>query len=259
MSDAKPIATSTVSVQSTSVALVSRIRQLIERGHFNAAALLLPTLDKRGTDPGIVLTLSACISIAQGDRDEARRIVSAGLAEHPEDPTLLCFKAELNLAESNWVEAAKSAADAIIAAPENAVAKSMLGRALLALGKGEQAGACLLEALDKMPRDLVTLRALSQIAPGEVEAALGTLLAAECADTSDDMDDNIELEHLLISLMIARGDCAAATDRIKDIVRDGKATLDTGLLAVQAAINTGDWSEATSLFNTTTSHLPRHA
>lgn len=243
--------------QNAGSVLISRIRQLLDRNHFNAAALLLPTLEKRGVDPGIVQVLAASIAFARGDRDAGEQIIAAGLTAHPESPPLLCLRAEMSLTDQSWVEAAKSSAEAVIADPCNAVAKSMLGRALLELGKVEQADACLREALEMMPHDLATLTGLARVAPDQAEAALTSFL--DDAAPVNDLHNEIGIHHLLISLLIGRGEYEGATRRIRDLVSRGRATVDTSLLAVQAAVNTGNWVEATSLFNTTTRHLPRHA
>lgn len=234
--------------------LIDRVLQLVGRGQFNAAALLLPTLERRGVDPGFVQAMAASIALARGDRDAAERIIDVALSDHPANSALLCLKAEMRLAERLWVDAALASADAIIAEPHHAGAKSALGRALLELGKAEQATTCLLEALETMPHDLPTLTGLSRAAPSEAEAVLTKLV-----DEDSDRQDALGLHHTLISLLIARGDFAGATSRIRRLATQGVANMDTSLLAVQAAVGTGNWAEATSLFNATTSHLPRHA
>jgi len=239
--------------------LIDRIRELIVRGQLNAARLLLPILEKRGIDPGTVQAIAASIALAGGDRSSARQIIDAALTTTPGNPALLCLRANMKLAENAWVEAALASADAIIAAPQDAHAKSLLGRALLELGKTEQAATCLREAMESQPRDLPTLAGLSRAAPGEAEAALTRLIAEDEDATDPATRVDINLYHSLIALLITRGDHAGATERIRQLAANGKANLDTSLLAVQAAVGTGNWSEVTSLFNTATSHLPRNA
>jgi predicted Zn-dependent protease len=250
-----------ISGNSPSVArvLFNRIRQLIDQGQVNAAALLLPTLEKRGEDPGAIAALSASIEFIKGNSARAKEIISNGIIAYPTNSILLCFMSEIYLGEKNWVEAAKAASEAVIVDPRNATAKSILGRALLELGHVSDAATCLREALDDMPANFEALAGLSRSAPAEAEDALRGVLRENDAGSDSSREDDLKLRHLFISVLIERGSYKDATDQIRRLVADGRADLDTSLLAVQAAVGTGNWDEATSLFSNNTRNLPRHA
>lgn len=239
--------------------LFARIRQLIDQGQVNAASLLLPTLEKRGEDPGAIAALSASIEFVRGNRARAKEIIAEGVAAYPDNSILLCFCAEIDLDERDWVGAAKAASEAVIVDPRNSTAKSILGRALLELGHVADAATCLREALADMPANFEALAGLSRSAPAEAEEALhGILHHGEASDDGSGEDD-LRLRHLYISVLIDRGAYKDATDQIRRLVADGRADLDTSLLAVQAAVGTGNWEVATTLFSDNTRNLPRHA
>ncbi|EGO94355.1 MULTISPECIES: lipopolysaccharide assembly protein LapB [unclassified Acidiphilium] len=239
--------------------LFARVRQLIDQGQVNAASLLLPTLEKRGENPGTIVALSAAIEFVKGRHARAKEIVSDGLAAFPENSIILCFSAEISLEEKNWVEAAKAASEAVVADPRNSTAKSILGRALLELGHIDDAATCLREVLDEMPSNFLALAGLCRSAPAEAEDTLRNILQDSDEEHSDRPQDDLRLRHLLISVLIERGAYTEATDQIRRLVAEGRANLDTSLLAVQAAVGTGNWDEATLLFSDNTRNLPRHA
>lgn len=136
----------------------------------------------------------------------------------------------------------------------HAGAKAVLGRVLIEIGETDQATICLREALEAVPRDLPTLAGLCRAAPAEAESALIRLL-----EHDDNNDNMLALHHTLIGLLIGRGNFAAAARRIRDLTASRKANVDTGLLAMQAAVGAGNWIEATLLFDATAGHLPRNA
>lgn len=239
--------------------LLNRITQLIERGQINAASLLLPSLRRHGEESGVIVVLEAMITLRQGDRESAKQIVANALSEHPDNPLLLRMSAEMSLDGQDWVEAAKAAAEAVVLDPTDATAKSMLGRALIELGHDEDGNVCLREALVDMPDNLQALAALARTSPGEAEAAINAALDRLGLCLEVDQVRRLKLSHILISILLARGAYADASVCISGLVADGIADLDTCLLAVQAAGSTGNWEEATALFNSTTRSLRHHA
>ncbi|WP_201729227.1 hypothetical protein [Acidocella sp. C78] len=242
---------------STHEIIRNRVRQLIERGQLNAAALLLPSLRRLGEDFGMIAVLEAMIQFSLGDRGRAKQIVADALIEHPGHPLLLRMTAEISLDEHDWIEAAKASAEAITFNPRDATSKSMLGRALLELGQEDEGVVCLREALVDMPDNLQILRALARSAPGEAEIATKAALDRFGSRADGDQTQKLELTHVLISSLLARGAFEEASSLISDLIIDGIANLDTCLLAVQVATNTGNWEEATTLFNAATRSLPR--
>jgi tetratricopeptide (TPR) repeat protein len=234
-----------------SITLIERIRSLIGRGQLNAASLLLPTLEKLGVDADRVALLRAEIALGRGDQDAARTAIDAGLARDPQSPDLLVLRARFALAKRDLVGAALAAADAITSAPDNGWAKSLLGQALLSLRQTEQAVICLREAAGDLPGDLPTIEALTAAAPLEAVAAIRGWIEGGRTDTP--------VRNALINALLAAGDTAAASAEIRNLTAAGLNDVQTSLLAVKAAIDSENWSEATTLFETTTRHLPRHA
>ncbi|MDD2861196.1 MAG: tetratricopeptide repeat protein [Acidiphilium sp.] len=234
-----------------STTLIERIRSLIGRGQFNAASLLLPTLEKLGVPAERISFLRVEIALGRGDQDAARSAIDAGLARDPHSADLLVLRARFALANRDLVGAALAAADAITAAPDHGAAKSLLGQALLALGQTEQAVICLREAADELPGDPGTIEALTTAAPREAVAAIREWIAGGHAGTP--------IRNLLINALLAAGETEMATAEIRTLTAAGLGDGQTSLLAVKAAIDAENWSEATTLFNATTRHLPRHA
>jgi tetratricopeptide (TPR) repeat protein len=239
--------------------ILNRIKQLIERDQINAAALLIPSLRRYGVDAGVIIVLEAMIEFRQGNHDRAKQIVADALIEHPANPLLLRMSSEISLGEHNWVEAAKAAAEAVVLDPNDATAKSMLGRALIELGYSEDGNTCLREALAEMPDNLQVLGALARNAPGEAEAAIKAALTRLGSGFGVDHAEKLKLSNILISILLERGAFVDASACIGELVADGIADLDTCLLAVHAAGSTGKWDEATALFNSTTRSLRHHA
>lgn len=231
--------------------LISRVRGLIERGQLNAASLLLPSLERLSGDRRQPLIIAAEIALARKDPIEAERLVDAGLIDFPQDSDLLAVRGQIKFARRDLVAAAMAAADAVIAAPTNTAAKSLLGLVLLELGQTEEAAICLRDALGGQPGHLPTLRGLARAAPADAEAAIRALIFGG--------DASIEIHNMLILLLLEQNNIVAATEEIGRLVACGRADAQTGLLAIRAAVDTGNWGEATSLFNEATAHLPRHA
>lgn len=229
--------------------LIQRVRTLIARGQINAATLLLPTIEK--LCPDSVAVIKAEIELHRGNLAGAAAAIDGGLAKMPHDGELLLLRARLCLRNRDLVGAALAAADLITAEPGNAGAKSLLGQALLELGQIEQAAICLREALVDLPNDITTLTALTRACPADAEAVLRAIIAEGNASTT--------MRNCLIGVLLAQKNIEAATAEIRNLTIAGQADAQTGLLAVQAAIDSEDWSQAQLLFNKTTGHLPRHA
>jgi tetratricopeptide (TPR) repeat protein len=231
--------------------VLNRVQGLLARGQYNAAALLLPTLEKLGVPPDAVAGLHVEIALGRRDHQAAAAALDDALRHMPGSAGLLVLRAQMSLASGDRVGAALAAAEAITAEPGNAPAKSLLGQALLDLGKTEQAAICLTEAIDSMPDDGPTLAALIRVAPDVATVAIRRVIAAGRTDTVT--------RNSLIGALLAGGDFDGARHEIASLTGTGAADANTGLLAVRVAIEQENWAEATGLFQQSTGHLPRHA
>lgn len=231
--------------------LIQRVRSLIARGQVNAASLLLPTLEKLCPDQDAVAIIAVEIALHRGDNTGAAAMIDQGLARLPQSVPLLLLRARLALGNRDLVGAALAAAEVVTTQPDNAPAKSVLGQALLELGQTDQAAICLREALQSMPEDMPTINALTRASPADAEVVIRANIA--------NGTNAVVMRNALIGALLARKDTTAATNEIRNLTVIGQADAHTGLLAVQAAIDSENWSEAASLFTKSTMHLPRHA
>ncbi|MBW4034431.1 MAG: tetratricopeptide repeat protein [Proteobacteria bacterium] len=234
-----------------SASLVQRVRSLIGRGQINAASLLLPTLQKLCPDHADIALIKLEIALARGNLADAKSAIDQGLTESPNSAPLLVLRARLNFQNRDMVGAALAAADAVIADPTNPSAKSVLGQALLELGQTEQAAICLRDALADMPTDMSSLTALTRAAPADAVAMIRAAIAAG--------SDNAGMRNALIGALLEASDTDAADIEIRAMTVGGLANAQTGILAIQSAVKSGRWTEATELFGKSTAHLPRHA
>jgi Flp pilus assembly protein TadD len=233
------------------ILVLNRVRGLLGRGQYNAASLLIPTLEKIGVAPDEIATLKVEIAQGRGDGSTAAAILDEALLRMPNCAALLVLRARMSLSNGDRVGAALAAAEAITAAPSNARAKSLLGQALLELGQTEQATICLIEAIDAMPDDGPTLAALVRVAPEAAETAIRKTIANGRTDTVT--------RNNLINVLLAVSNFEGARQEIADLTCKGAADANTGILAVRLAVDQEDWGEADSLFQQSTLHLPRHA
>ncbi|HQT85232.1 MAG: hypothetical protein B7Z58_08555 [Acidiphilium sp. 37-64-53] len=234
-----------------SASLVLRVRSLVSRGQINAAALLLPTLQKLCPDHADLVLIKVEIAVARGNIADAKAAIDQSLADSPNSAPLLLLRARLNFQNRDMVGAALAAADSVIADPANASAKSVLGQALLELGQTEQAAICLRDALADLPTDMPSLTALARAAPADAVAMIRAAIASG--------SDNVGIRNALITALLETSDTDAADIEIRTMTVRGEADADTGILAVQSAVKSGRWTEATELFSKSTAHLPRHA
>lgn len=221
------------------VTLVGRMRALLDRGQIGAAELLLPILEKRGDVRESAVAIKAEIALARGRTQHAAEILAQGLERFPADPALLVLRAEIGFSERDFVTAAVSAAEAVIAQPANAEAKSLLGRALLELGRTDQAAICLREACQAMPTHAPTRLALARAAPEDGETILRSGIAAAPSD--------IALRNALIRTLLAQNALEAAQTELITALDIGCRDIETQLLAIEVAARVADWAEAARL------------
>ncbi|MCF3946523.1 tetratricopeptide repeat protein [Acidiphilium iwatense] len=219
--------------------LASRMRALIARGQIGAAELLLPTLEKLVDMQESAIAIKAEIALAGGFSKQATEMLDRGLERFPANFAMLILRAEIGLSERDFATATTAAAEAVIARPDNAGAKSLLGRALLELGRVEQATICLREACAAIPAHAPTRLALARAVPEEADSILRTGIALAPTE--------IAFRNALIRALLAQDQLESAQIEIKSTVDSGTCDIETRLLAIEAATHSADWAEAARL------------
>lgn len=171
------------------VALAMKARSLLDQGHPGAARPLISALRSAGAETELAAELEARCCFAQGRIEEAMAVLAAALDATGTSVALYIARAELRLLVGERVGAAADAAEAIIYDPGNAVAKALLGRALLQLNFATDAATCLQEALAALPLVRTTrldlADALERLGrPEASEAVLADGVALDPADAS---------------------------------------------------------------------------
>ena len=231
--------------------LIERVRALVARGQLGAAELLLPTLAKLANEKAGVARIEAEIALARGNTNHAADIIDRGLACCPTDGGLLILRAHIALTGRDFAGAARAAADAVNERPDCAEAKSLLGCALVELGKADQAAICLREALRAMPTHTPTLLALARAAPADAEFVLRARIAAGCSSAL--------FRNALIRVLLVRQDLDAAHTEMNILFKSGEADIETRLLAVEAAGLAGNWAQAATFCDNTEADRVVHA
>lgn len=221
------------------VTLVARIRALLARDQTGAVELLLPTLENFSGMAENAIAIRAEIALARADRNLAMKILDHGLQNFPASFDLLILRSALAFLERNFAVAAETAAESVCIRPDSAEAKSLLGRALLKLGRVEQAAPCLREACAGMPAHVPTRLALSRAMPEEAE----TILQAGIESNPE----SIALRNALIRVFLDRNELELARATLNPMIGAGGGDADTYLLAIETAARSTDWVEAAHL------------
>jgi predicted TPR repeat methyltransferase len=166
--------------------LAAKAHSFLVSGRPGAAHPLVRALRFAGGDPQVSTALGARCLFAQGRRTEALALLDAEIDASKPSSALLFARAELRAQAADVLGAALDAADALLLAPDDTRAKTLLGRALLHLRRPADAVACLREALRAKPHDaqgyLDLVAALDAAGrPDEGEAVLAAALAIPLA------------------------------------------------------------------------------
>ena len=113
----------------------------------------------------------------EGRFGEAQQELDAAVAAAPEDADLRKLRAEVRREHNDCAGAAEDAAEAVVLAPGDPVAKALLGVLMLDLRRAGDAVACLREAVAAEPANPAFREALAAAyeASGDPDAALATL------------------------------------------------------------------------------------
>lgn len=130
--------------------LASRARALLAANRPGAAGPLIAALRAPLAGSVELAELEAKLHLAQGDPAAACAVLDPAIVATP-GTSLLLARAEARLRRDDPLGAAADAAEAVVASPENPDAKTILGIALIDLGRNKDALPCLDEAVAARP------------------------------------------------------------------------------------------------------------
>lgn len=167
----------TIHLTADAEALRCRAEELIDAGRIAAARPLLAAA-RALAPPSPEFSLAAArMAIGCDEWDKAMQELDSGIAAAPEHAGLRKCRADLRRRTGNSEDAARDAAEAVIADPADPQAKAMLGIALCDLGRVADAVACLSEAVKAAPSNFDYREALCAALQnaGDPDAALAVL------------------------------------------------------------------------------------
>jgi predicted TPR repeat methyltransferase len=229
--------------------LAARICTLIERRQFEAALRLIPAVAAMAPDQALASILAVRLAFAQGDHAKAALELGTAIATWPKNGELLRLRAQLAMLWMNFSDAAQAAAEAIILNSKDAESKSLLGRALLALGNATQASICLQEAVAANPHDVPAILGLAEASPEQANLLLATASAR--------LPRNAALRTSLIRSLINSDEPEAAWEAAEAARDHGALDADGHILAGHAAALLDDWPQARRCWQEV-SRLARH-
>jgi tetratricopeptide (TPR) repeat protein len=216
--------------------LAARICTLIERRQFEAATRLIPAVAAMAPDQALASILAIRLAFAQRDHAKAALELGTAIATWPKNGDLLRLRAQLAMLWMNFSDAAQAAAEAVILNSEDAEAKSLLGRALLALGNATQASICLREAIAANPHDVPAILGLAEASPEQANLLLATASAR--------LPRNTTLRTSLIRSLISSDEPEAAWEAAEAARDHGTLDAEGHILAGHAAALLDDWPQA---------------
>lgn len=209
--------------------LLASARSMLEAGRPAAARPLVAALERLNPGAPELAELKATLAAAEGRVPEALDTLSRTLAENAGDVKARMRRAGLFYRAGNIELALGDAAEAVIAAPEDAGPKTLLGLLLLEKGEVEQALACLRDALATDPSD-------PGIRVGLAEAALRAgdkeLARATVTEGMARAPYRLDLRRVAVRVALVHGDLAGAAALAEEARRSG--LVDSLLLRMQA-------------------------
>ncbi len=197
--------------------LASRARALLAANRPGAASPLIAALRAPLAGSVHLAELEAKLHLAQGDPEAACAVLDPAIASAPQ-AALLLARAQARLRRDDAPGAAADAAEVVIAAPDNPDAKTILGIALIDLGRNEDAIPCLDEALVAHPENPWYREAL---ATAFERAGDATTAARVLADGIALAPIHPGLRTAAILLAMRHGDAARGLELAEAARRDG--------------------------------------
>lgn len=192
--------------------------ELIGSGRPRAARpLIMAAQELAGRVPRIA-ELFAVSDMNEGNLEQARTDLDEDVVRWPEHAGLRKLRAQVRIRSSDLPGALSDAAEGVILAPGDAVAKALLGMLLLEAGQWADASACLRDALHDLPDQPSFIQALAvaENALGQPENAAAVLQSGIDAAPKD-----VGLRKAAVFLAIQRKDFAAAAAQADSARRHG--------------------------------------
>ncbi len=158
-------------------ALLQQADRFIRAARYGAAHAVLAALRRRSPASGDVGQLTARLAMAEGRTADALAILDDAIAAEAARPALRLLRAEARMQAGDAVGAAVDAAEAVVLAPDDPVAKAILGLSLVDAGAHEDAIACLADAARSAPQMAAAWRGLAEALSrsGQQDAARNAL------------------------------------------------------------------------------------
>jgi predicted TPR repeat methyltransferase len=231
----------TLHVTASAEALRNRASALIEAGRIGAARPILAAARALSPESPEFALLGARIALGSGTWEEARQELDKGIAAAPNHIGLLKCRADVRQRIGDHDGAARDAADAVIADPADPGSKAILGAALLELGRGADAVACLREAVAGTPNGSAYREALARALEriGDFDAALRVLIEGIAMSPN-----SLPMRNSAILLCIRRRDFRQAARLAEQARSSGVADACTFGMKGHALSSLGDHDQA---------------
>jgi predicted TPR repeat methyltransferase len=201
-------------------ALLNRVDALIKDGHADAARSLLAAARRLSPASPRHAELAARLAMSEGLLDTARLELDAAIADAPSNSSLRKLRAEVRRKLNDCVGAAEDAAEAVVLAPRDSIAKALLGVLMLDLQRTGDAVACLREAVAAEPANPAFREALAAAhdLSGDPDAALVVL-----ADGITATPAHVGLRNAAVLLCVRHRDflkavCLAEEGRVAGVI-----------------------------------------
>lgn len=200
--------------------LLERASWLIGQGRTGAARPVLAAVREMIPPQPRLAELVTLMDMQDGNLEAVRHSLDRDISTWPEYTGLRRLRAELRLRMSDLSGALADAADCVIQAPEDPVAKALLGMMLLEAGQAQDAMTCLREAVGAIPAHpgFVQALAAAQEAVGDLAAASTTLGAGIAA-----IPGNSALRNAAVLLAVRQRDFLHAVGLAEAARREGVA------------------------------------
>ena len=216
--------------------VAGRIAALLRDRRAGAVRPLLAALEKLAPEhPDLVLLRVSYCCLIQ-DTGQALNLLEEAIALQPANPMLHLTRSEIWFGRCEFARAAEDAAEAVLLAPALARAKSVLGLALLKLGRFDAALPCLAESFAADPAGVDVALALAALAPEDAAVILERAIVAA--------PSLAVLRNALTRRYLCAGDIAKAGWNAAQTRADGLADAETFCLLAFVQMQENHWEGA---------------
>jgi predicted TPR repeat methyltransferase len=230
--------------------VAGRIGALLAEHRPNAAKPLLAALAKLAPEHDKLPLLRADYWCEMRDTPQALAVLQEAIERVPANAALWLRQAEIFFWQGRSADAAQSAAQTVLLAPDSHAAKSRLGLALMQLGQFEQALPCLEESFSAHPANIEVALALAALSPTAAIELLNRAIA--CSPQAAVLRNALTRRHL------CSGHSGQARQTALLAASDGIADAQTHCLLAFAQIQESRWDEAAAAAGRAQSMAPGH-